>query len=438
MQDILRQKMIDGLSVEPPELTRRSAQLPNIAGKAMAVIGVRRGGKTSFMWQCLSDRLAAGSPRDSLLMLGFEDDRLEGIQTSDLSWLIEEYFSLHPAYRDKRQVAFFLDEIQLVPGWELFARRLIDTERIDLFLSGSSAKLLSREVATSMRGRALETTIYPFSFRESLRHTGDEPDKPWARLAKAGRSTLDNRLRRYLAEGGFPEAQNIPARDRAALLNSYVDVVVLRDVIERHAITTPLALRWLQRHLLSSPAAPFSIQKYHDALKSQGIAASKDYLHAYLAHLEDAFLITTVSLHTDSERKRMVNPRKAYPIDPGLIPLYERSASPNTGHALETVVLLELLRRGYQVSYVRTVEGWEVDFFAQAPGIRKPLLIQVSADIRDAPTRTREVRALVSAAAQHADAKALLLTMDSVLPGEALPAPLKWQPVIEWLLEADA
>lgn len=437
MRDILRQKMIDGLAAEPPKLTRRSAQLPGVAGKAVAVIGVRRGGKTSFLWQCLSDRLTAGAPRDTLLMLGLEDDRLEGIQTSDLSWLVEEYFSLYPAYRDRHRVAFFLDEIQLVPGWELFARRLIDTERIDLFLSGSSAKLLSREVATSMRGRALETVIYPFSFRETLRHTGDEPNKMWARLTKAERSTLDNRLRRYLVDGGFPEAQNISTPGRVALLNSYVDVVVLRDVIERHAISTPLALRWLQRHLLSSPAAPFSIQKYHDALKSQGIAASKDYLHAYLAHLEDAYLITTVSLHTDSERKRMVNPRKAYPIDPGLIPLYIRSASPNTGQSLETVVLLELLRRGYNVTYVRTAEGWEVDFFAQAPGIREPLLIQVSADVRDVATRTREVRALASAAAEHPSAKALLVTMDSVLPGEALPAPLKWQPVVDWLLETD-
>ena len=437
MRDILRQKMIDGLAAEPPALTRRSVLVPQIPRKAVAVIGIRRGGKTSFMWQCLSDRLAAGTPREALLLLGLEDDRLVGIQTADLSWLIEEYFTLYPEFRDKRNVTFFLDEIQLVPNWELFARRLIDTEKIDLFLSGSSAKLLSREVATSMRGRALETTIYPFSFREALRHADAEPTKPWSRLTKSARSALDNRLRRYLIEGGFPEAQGISPRDRAILLNSYVDVVVLRDVIERHAISSPLALRWMQRHLLSSPAAPFSIQKYHDALKSQGIPASKDYLHAYLAHFEDAFLITTVSLHTDSERKRMVNPRKAYPIDPGFIPLYERLSSPNTGQALETVVLIELLRRGYQVSYVLTREGWEVDFYAQAPGLDS-LLIQVTTGIQDTVTRKREVRALSSAAAEYATVKPLLITLDSVMPGESLPTPLRWMPAAQWLLDEDS
>jgi len=103
-------------------------------------------------------------------------------------------------------------------------------------------------------------------------------------------------------------------------LQGYVDVAVLRDIIERHGISNPVAQRWLQRHLLGNPAAPFSIQKFYDALKSQGLPISKDSLHAFLAYFEDAFLIRTTSLFTASERQRMVNPRKAYPIDPGLIP----------------------------------------------------------------------------------------------------------------------
>ncbi len=437
MRDVLRDKMIEGLAAAPPTLTRRSARLPAVPNKTMAIIGIRRGGKTSFLWQCLADRLGAGTPREALLMLGLEDDRLAGIQTSDLSWLVEEYFSLHPQFRDNRAVTFFLDEIQVVPGWEQFVRRLTDTERIDLFLSGSSAKLLSREVATSMRGRALETLIYPFSFREALRHTGDDPTKDWQRLTKATRSGIDNRLGRYLIEGGFPEAQGISQRDRVALLNSYVDVVVLRDVIERHAVTNPLALRWMQRQLLSSPAGLFSVQKYHDALRSQGIAVGKDNLHAYLAHLEDAFLITTVSLHTASERQRMVRPRKAYPIDPGLIPLYERSGRANTGHALETAVLIELLRRGYTVNYALTLEGWEVDFYAQAPG-REPLLIQVSADVTDASTREREIRALVSAAKQYPDAVPHLITLDRIAPAPPLPDSIHWRTAARWLLDDGA
>ena len=435
MKDVLTQKIADALAAQPPPLTRRDVRLPAVRGKAMAVIGMRRGGKTTFLWQCIRDRLDAGAPRESLLYLSFEDERLVGLEASHLTWVVEEYYRFHPGLRDGRTVAFFFDEIQTVPGWETFARRLLDTENIELFLSGSSARLLSREVATSMRGRAMEVLIHPFSFREALRHAGAEPDTQWDRLPKGARSDLDHRLRVYLTEGGFPETLGATVRDRDALLRSYVDVAVLRDVIERYAVSNPVALRWMQRHLLANAAAPFSVQKFHDALRSQGIPVSKDTLHAYLAHMEDAFLIRTVTLHTASERQRMVNPRKAYPVDPGLIPLYERTSRPNLGHALETAVLIELERRGCQAAYVRTRQGFEVDFLATAPG-EPPQLIQVSLDISTHSTREREERALAAAAAEFPEATPLLVTLDSMPPQPPLPSPLHWRPAAAWLLDS--
>jgi hypothetical protein len=128
--------------------------------------------------------------------------------------------------------------------------------------------------------------------------TGIEPEVNRGRILKAVQSDLNHRLRRYLIEGGFPEALGADPRDRFALLRSYVDVVVLRDVIERHAVTNPLALRWMQRQLLANAGASFSIQKFYNALRSQGIAVGKDTLHTYLGHLEDTFLIRTIGLHT--------------------------------------------------------------------------------------------------------------------------------------------
>jgi predicted AAA+ superfamily ATPase len=177
---ILESKIADSLSGELPSLTRRSVRLPQVPGKALAVIGMRRAGKTCFLWQCLADRLASGAPRESLLYLNFEDERLGGMQATDLTSLTESYFRLHPEWRDQRRVVFFLDEIQVVPNWETYVRRLLDTEKIDVFLSGSSAKLLSSEVATSMRGRALDVLIHPYSFREALRHAGTEPNHSYA------------------------------------------------------------------------------------------------------------------------------------------------------------------------------------------------------------------------------------------------------------------
>ena len=433
MNQIIRQQISDALAAPVPAHTRRDVHLPGIKGKVMAVIGMRRSGKTTFLWQCLADRLAAGTPRDALLYFNFEDERLAEMTAHELQLVVEEYFSLHPEHRDSQRVTFLLDEIQEVPGWETFVRRLLDTEKVELFLSGSSARLLSREVASSMRGRAMEVLVHPFSLREMLRHRGAEPMSPWADLPKASRSTLDKHFRAYLAEGGFPESQGVAARDRASLLRTYVDVAILRDVIERHNVTNPAALRWLQRHLLGNPAGTFSVQKFFDTLKSQGLPVGKNTLHDYLAHLEDAFLVRTVSLHTASERQRMVNPRKAYPIDPGLISLYERTGRVNLGHALETAVFLELERRGCEADYVRTRAGGEVDFFARNPE-GDAILIQVCTDVSDPATFEREVRALAAAATEYREATPLLLTFDTLPPRLPLPKPLRWQPAIAWLL----
>lgn len=437
IHNALKEKLATALAADPPPLTRREIRLPVVPGKALAVIGMRRSGKTCFLWQCLRDLLDTGAPRESLVFLNFEDDRLAGMDASDLSFLLEEYFRLHPGFRDQRQVTLFLDEIQLVPGWETFARRVLDSEKIRLFLSGSSATMLSREVATSMRGRAMEITVFPFSFREALAHRGLLPDVDWDLLPKARRSALEKAFRDYLSEGGFPDAQGIDPRDRRQLLQGYVDVAVLRDVIERHAVSNPVALRWLQRHLLGNPAAPFSIQKFHDALKSQGLPVSKDSLHAFLAYFEDAFLIRTTSLFTASERRRMVNPRKAYPIDPGLIPVYERGGRANLGHALETAVMIELQRRGCELHYLRTSQGNEIDFHAiDATG--RTLLVQVCADAADPKTLERETRSLLEAQALHPGARLLLLLLESLPPGAAIPKSIEALPALQWFLHMEA
>jgi predicted AAA+ superfamily ATPase len=433
IQQTLKDKLADALTAPVPELTRREIRLPQVPGKALAVIGMRRSGKSCFLWQCLGDLLAAGEPRESLVYLNFEDDRLIGLDASDLSFLLESYFQLHPQFRDTSRITLFLDEIQLVSGWETFARRVLDTEKIRLFVSGSSASMLSREVHTSMRGRAMEVTVYPFSFREALLHRNLLPENHWELLPKARRSALENAFRRYLVEGGFPDAQNLDTRDRRPLLQGYVDVAVLRDVIERHGISNPVALRWLQRHLLGSPCAPFSIQKFHNALKSQGLPVAKDSLHSFLGHFEDAFLIRTTSLFTASERQRMVNPRKAYPIDPGLIPIYERAGRANLGHALENAVFIELLRRGCEVHYFRTPQGHEIDFHAVDPEGRVQL-IQVCADASDPETLNREIRALAEIPLLLPHAKPLLITLDPLPQGTAVPDGIEATTALPWFL----
>ena len=379
-----------------------------------------------------AERLQSGVPAESQLLLLLEDERLTGITVADLGWMLEEHARRVPQSYAREHVTLYLDEVQYVPGWEGLVRRLTDAGGVQVFVSGSSARLLSREVATSLRGRAMEVLIHPFSFREALRHAGAEPAPGPAPEAGPEAAVLHQRLRRYLVEGGFPEAQGAEPRDRAALLAGYVDVVVLRDVIDRHAVSNPLALRWLQRQLLAKPGGGFSVKKQYDTLRSQGVRVGKDTLHEYLGYLEDAFLVRTVSLHTASERRRMVNPRKAYPIDPGLISLFTRSGRSHKGRALETVVLLELERRGWEVAYLRTEEGWEVDFFAHRAG-EAPMLVQVCLEISQDATWERELRALQAAGAVYQDASRWLVTLDPS-PPRRLPEAVVWASAASWLL----
>ncbi len=430
--DLLRAKLAEALTVRPRRLTRRDVRIPGIPGKPLAVIGVRRGGKTSFLHQLRADRIADGRPPESQVLLGLEDERLVGMNALDLGWVIEEHARQFPNVRADGLLSVYFDEIQIVTGWESLVHRLVEAQDVDIVISGSSAKLLSQEVATAVRGRLLEVLVHPFSFREVLRHAEAEPTAAWHSLDASERAALDTRLREYLESGGFPEAQGIDFRDRARLLTGYVDTMVLRDVIERHNVSNPTALRALQRHLLSTPGGSFSVQKFYNFLKSQGVPIGKDSLHAYLAHLQDAFLVRVLDMHSTSERQRMVNPRKVYPIDAGLIPLYERPGREHRGRALETAVLLELERREYAVSWLRVGDDREVDFFATRPG--ESLLVQVCLETTNDATWEREVRALHEAASMHPGAVALLITQDQSPPTRSLPGTLQWRSAVQWLL----
>jgi uncharacterized protein len=272
--DTLALRLSESLSARLPPRTPRDVWLPRVGYKALAVIGVRRGGKTSFLERHIADRLAAGDPPGTHLLLSLEDERLVGMTAEDLGWLLEE------------------------------RKRVVSNVRA--------------------RGRSMEVLVHPFSFREALRHAGNEPTEAWARLSPDERAEIDAALRPYSAIGGFPEAQRIDVRDRMPPMQSYVELMLLRDIIERHRVTNVEALRRLQRHLLANPAGSFSVSKFHRDLRSHSLPVAGETLHQLLQHLEDAFMVRLVGMHTASERQRMRNPRKVYPVDPGLIPVVPR------------------------------------------------------------------------------------------------------------------
>ncbi len=407
MEPIVRQMIADSMELAIPVLTPRRGALPELPDAASVVIGMRRTGKTYRMFQKMRELLVKGVDRQRLLYLNFEDERLGDVTVDILRTIDETYFRAFPA-RDNAVSYYFFDEIQYVPGWELFVRRILDRHDVRFYLSGSSSRLLSREVATAMRGRALETRVFPFSFAEFLDTRELDIPVDSGLVGHKKRALLEHAFAEYLRIGGFPATLNVSDLDRRQVLQGYVNTVVLRDVVERHGVTGITVLRYLTRRLLASSACHFSVNKFHNELKSQGLNCGKDTLHEYLQHLEDAFLFSDVFLDTPSERRRMVNPRKIYAADHGLVwASVPAGGAWGEGNALENLVFTELQRRGMQPAYGLTSEGHEIDFVVHEPD-GHPLAIQVCADVSDPKTLQREVRSLLETDKQS---RRLILTL---------------------------
>jgi predicted AAA+ superfamily ATPase len=433
LREAIRQKLGDALQLPFPKLTPREAVTAPLEGKARAIIGMRRAGKTTFLYQCLAARLAEGVHRDKLVYFNFEDERLDGLESAELGMILDEYYRSYPQYRRGDRVTWCFDEIQVIPGWEKFVRRIMDTENVEILLSGSSAKMLSREVATTMRGRSLETVITPFSFLEFARSQGLIQLEN-ALISAREQSTWLACFDQFLETGGFPEAGNESLKNqRVVLLQGYVDTVLFRDVAERHAITNLVALRAFVRQLLRQPSSPLSVSKVYADFRSRGISVTKETLLSMLSHLEDAFLVFTLPIASRSERRQQVNPRKLYLADHSLAAAYNPVKNSDRGHYLENIVACELLRQSSNLAYVKTTEGHEVDFLAtQADG--STLLIQVAADIRNEKTLEREVRALLGASAKFPESRKILVTEELPARGLSLPDEIEVYPLWKWLL----
>jgi uncharacterized protein len=372
----------------------REVELPDIRNKIKVVIGMRRTGKTYFLLQKIRKLVSDNSVLLSrILYLNFEDDRLLPLTPKKLGELIDEFYTLYP--ENHQQICYLiLDEIQSVPGWEIVVRRFFDTKQVDIYLTGSSSKLLSKEIATSLRGRALSTEMWPFSFKEYL--TAKKIPLPKKSFGKITQDRLLQALDFYIQEGGFPETINLNSLDRNRILQDYVDVVIFRDIIERYKITNIQLIKYLIKALIKQSGSPFSVNKFFNDLKSQGMHISKMTIHDYLSYIEDAYLIFAVPLYSESIRKTQTNPKKIYTIDTGLIYAYINSSSENLGHLFKNLIYIELRRRGYEVYYYLTHERYEVDFLVKDHR-NKFHLYQAVWDLTDAKTMEREMRALKAA-----------------------------------------
>jgi hypothetical protein len=375
-------------------LTLRDVQLSTVPNKVKVAIGMRRTGKTYLLLQKIQELLTKHPQLlTRILYLNFEDDRLLPLSAPKLGELLDQFYTLYPQ-NHHQHCYFMLDEIQNIPQWETVVRRFFDTKQVEIYLTGSSAKLLSKEIASSLRGRAIATEIWPYSFKEYLLATKNPLPKKTS--GKSVRDHLYKNFRKYLEQGGFPETVNLDIMAHNRILQDYVDVVIFRDIIERYNISNIQLIKYMIKTLLKQIGSPFSVNKFYNDLKSQGFSVSKTTLHEYLSYLEDAYLLFAVPLYAESICKIHTNPRKIYAIDTGLIRAYVTSSSENLGHFFENLVYIELRRRGFEVYYYLTKDRYEVDFLAKSFDNRLHLY-QVVWDSSHPETLQRETRALQQA-----------------------------------------
>ena len=380
-----------------PVISPRLTTFPDVGNMAKVVIGMRRSGKTYLLYQEIQRLLDSGVAREHILYINFEDDRLLPLDEDVLAVTLETFYRVNPSARTSGAHLFF-DEIQVVEGWSRFARRVLDTENARLYISGSSAKMLSTEVATEFRGRGFAVELLPFSYAEAL--LADGLQLPTSMPGSRIRSQLEAAFDMYLRVGGFPDVRSLDERDRVQVLQDYVQLVLLRDIIERHEISNVYAARTFALALLQSSGSKTSVSKVARDLKSRGVAVGKDTLHALLDYFSDAFLLFTIPIFGRSLRVREANPKKVYAIDPGLVFAVAPAGTENLGARLENAVYLELRRRvrGTReggISYYSTAGGHEVDFVVGDPETGHATeLIQVCADMANEATREREVCAL--------------------------------------------
>ncbi len=378
---------------------------------SIVVTGVRRCGKSVFLSEIMDGFY------DRYYYVNFEDERLAGFGLGDFNSLYEVCLELFGPAR-----VFFLDEIQNVPGWERWVRRMYD-DGFKFFITGSNARLLSGELATSLTGRHLQLPMYPFSFREFLKFRKFDFRKEDFHLTER-RALLAVHFSQYLKLGGFPEFLKFGSKE---ILQGYFNDIIQRDIVERHAIKNIRQLKELARYLITNAGnlATFNQMKRMTGIKSVNTVIK------YLSYLEDAYLLFTVPLFTYSLKHQVGSPFKVYTVDNGLRDAISFTFSEDLGRAYENLVATELKRRGSEIYYWKT-PGEEVDFVIKEGRVSQ--LIQVCYKPGDPDVRNREIRALTKASRELKCKSLTIITSSYEKEEKADNRKIRFIPLWKWLL----
>lgn len=390
MIETIKELILDFQELELKTGVIRHIEPTSVEGKATVYMGVRRSGKSTFLFQQIEQLLNKGISRQNILYVNFFDDRLHNLRHEGPAAIIEAYYSLYPEKKNKETVYCFFDEIQEIPGWEPFVDRLLRTENCEITITGSSVHMLSKEIATQMRGRALSWEIFPFSFPEFLDYKKIRSKGPFS---SRQRLLIQKAFEEYWECGGFPEVADLDRQVRISIHQEYFNALLFRDLVERHDISHPKAVSDLAHRLINNIASLYSINNLTGYLKSLKHKVPKTSVSDYLEWFEDAYFLFTVRLFDASLSRANVNPKKIYCIDHALVRSVASGILLNAGHLLENLVFTILRRQTQDIYYYRTKGNREVDFIAIMED-RTRNLVQVCESLKSAQTRKRELAAL--------------------------------------------
>ncbi len=379
-------------------------------------VGVRQAGKSYLLFQRMQQIMETGTDVEDIVYVNFDDERLKEMTAMDFDLILQAYHSMYEG-----TPVFFFDEIQNVDGWANFARRLAN-RKYQVYVTGSNAKMLSRDIETVLGGRYLDIKVFPYSFEEYLKANGVVLSKGWQYGRKA--NELQRHFRTYFEWGGFPELVNF--REKRIWLNSLYNRIFFNDLVVRHKIKNEDALRLCVRRLAESVMQPCSLNRLCNLVKSTGASCSPSTVMEYVRYLQESCLLVSLDNYASKfvEKETI---KKHYFVDNGLVHLFVNN--PDT-LLLENLCAITLYKKyGSGLYYFN--KGIEVDFFVPEEGLG----IQASYRMSDETTLEREKKALVALHSFKPLRQAIIITYEDEGTMEYNGLEIELKPVWKWVLE---
>lgn len=399
--------------------------------KIIVITGFRRTGKTYLLFHLIQGLLKEKN-KEQVVYINFEDERIP-LKTESLTNLLPAIKQIY-----HKQLEFlFLDEIHIIPEWSRWLRRIHDTEKIRIFVTGSSSKMSSKEIPTELRGRFIEVKVFPLSFEEYLRFKNVTVDLKIASHSENEKAKIIKVFNKYLEFGGMPEVVLADEARKTDIIHNYYNTVIRRDIIERFKIRNEEGLKALLSLLLNSTS--YSISKLYNTLKSLNFEVGKGTIQSYLSYIENSYFLYSLSLFSFKIKDQMQYPRKIYFIDNGFITMLSSKFSKNLGRLYENLIFLELKRRlarepKQEIYYWRNQQKEEVDFVIK-DGLKVKQLIQACYDITDYDTKKREIKDLIKASKELRCNNLVIITEDKEGQEKVGNKKIKYAPLWKWLLK---